>query len=211
MPKFLSSTGAPLSQAEAKAELLRLQQTYKGLNTFQASFVQRSYLKSLDLEETSEGRLALAFPGRLLWEYDKPEKQYFLLKGGEFQLYQPREKQLIIQSTEKFFLSDIPVAFLLGLGDLANDFRVQNGCRREKSVTLSLEPNRTSVRGAEDPLRELTLTFHQGEYLPVVAAVLDREGNKTSFALYGRRTDLPLSEKEFRLPVPEGTDVQDLR
>ncbi|MCB0329057.1 MAG: outer membrane lipoprotein carrier protein LolA [Bdellovibrionales bacterium] len=190
-----------------------LQSAYRKIKSLKAEFSQSSYLKSLDLSEESNGKLVLGIPGKLFWEYEKPEPQTFLLKDDEFRLFQPLEKQLIIQSTRKYFLSDIPVSFLLGLGDLAEDFEVLSGCKAGKVVTLTLKPKpRESAKGGRDPgLKELKLSFSTVSYFPEVAEILDREENRTSLKLSKLRENEALQQSTFTLTVPPGTDIQDLR
>src|SRR5690606_4690588 len=118
--------------------------------------------------------------GQLRCEYREPEPQHFVLSEGKLQLYQPMQKQLIIQDARQYFLSDIPVTFLLGLGDLEKSFRLQSGCREENQVAVELV---SSEGDADRALRQFTVVVDVQEDLPIAARVVDREGNRTTLFL----------------------------
>lgn len=203
---FLVKAGKPLSKEQAENLLGRLQKRYQEIKTLESKFLQRSYLKSLDLAERSSGELALEIPGKLRWQYEAPEEQTFLLLNDRFQLYQPTESQLLIQDASKFFLSDIPVSFLLGLGSLLENFQIQQACEQGEMATFYLTPN--NVR--DEKLKSLALSFSPKELVPTVAKILDSEGNETSVVLFSKRIGEELKTETFTLKVPDGTDIQDL-
>ena len=201
------SSGMILSEGKSQAALQSVQEHYQRIRTVKASFQQRSYLKSLDLEELSSGNLLLEMPGKLFWEYQKPESQTFLLLNNEFQLYQPVDQQLIVQNVASSFTSDIPVSFLLGVGDLSKRFSVIQGCQRGEAISLTLIPNLNDA-GA---LKTLKIRFHAEDYFPETTEIVDADGNRTTVRIYDRALGVPLSVKDFQINIPDGTDIQDLR
>ncbi len=186
----------------------RLQKNYQDLRFLEASFKQSSYLMSLDLSEVSEGKMWFMNPGKLRWEYETPEVQVFLIRDEEFQLYQPTENQVIKQDMRSYFSSDVPVAFLLGLGDLSESFSPVSGCKDGGQVILRLKPK--SDKASRD-LSFLRLAINSTSYTPEAFEVLDSEGNKTTIVLDKLKENQKLASNVFTLELPRGVDEQDLR
>lgn len=197
--------------SEPEVHLKEVQRRYQLLETISARFEQRSYLKSLDLEEQSSGHLRLQMPGKLFWEYREPEAQTFLIANNEFQLYQPIDQQLVLQSVEASFVSDIPVSFLFGIGKLQERFTITRACQRNDIISLQLSPKLRERGAVENNLSQLTITFDSQNYFPEITQVVDGEGNRTTVKIFDRNIGLTFKPTDFQIPVPKGTDVQDRR
>lgn len=211
--RFSSEEGNTRGKRLSKpaAHLEEVQRRYQLLRTISARFEQRSYLKSLDLEELSSGSLRLQMPGKLFWEYREPEAQTFLIANNEFQLYQPVDQQLVLQSVEASFVSDIPVSFLFGIGNLQERFAITDACKRNDVISLRLSPKLREGDTAGHNLSQLTITFNTQNYFPAVTEVVDGEGNRTTVKIFDRNIGVTFQPTDFQIQVPKGTDIQDLR
>ncbi|MCB0319894.1 MAG: outer membrane lipoprotein carrier protein LolA [Bdellovibrionales bacterium] len=198
-----------LSAAELKDYVRQVQQQYSSTKFLTAEFSQLSYLRSLDLSEASSGSVWFHNPGQLRWEYSLPEKQVFLVRDQEFELYQPIENQVIQQNLEEYFSSDIPVAFLLGLGELEESFIPESGCITSSEIVLVLRP-RTE---ANDPrkVKELRMSVGAQSKFPTTVQVIDREENVTQIEFKSPDRTTPIQKDIFVLALPAGVDRQDLR
>jgi outer membrane lipoprotein-sorting protein len=204
-----TSQGKRLSNPDSY--LKEVQRRYQLLRTISARFEQRSYLKSLDLEEHSSGSLRLQMPGKLFWEYQEPEAQTFLIASNEFQLYQPVDQQLVLQSVEASFVSDIPVSFLFGIGNLQERFAITDACKGNDIISLQLRPKLKEANTAGNNLSQLTITFDTQNYFPAITEVVDGEGNRTTVKIFERNIGVTFEPTDFQIQVPKGTDIQDLR
>ncbi|MFO0002307.1 MAG: LolA family protein, partial [bacterium] len=74
------------------------------------------------------------------WRYESPEIQEFGIAGSEVVLYQETDKQVIVDAASSVLLSDLPVSFLLGLGNLKRDFTLLESCKGEGGTILSVVP-----------------------------------------------------------------------
>lgn len=146
-------------------------------------------------------------PGRMRWEYASPESQTFVVSDGSVWFHQPRERQMLVDEFRDVLISDIPVAFLMGLGKLGEDFSVSKACASGDTVVLELRP-RASEQG--DQLKGFTLVVDR-ERLPVGAKVTDVGGNTTAIQLAERSSNQKIPVESFRVEVPPGTDVNDQR
>lgn len=199
--------GTELSAGAAAGLLGEVQGAYGKLNSLQAAFVQDSYLAALDVSERSSGTMIFERPGRMRWDYANPETQSFVVRDSTVWFYQPREKQVMIDEFRDVLISDIPVAFLMGLGNLASDFSVSRACPAGATTVLELAPRESEAQGQ---LRGLVLIV-DGNRLPIGAKVTDIGGNVTSIRFTARKLNGTIPAKSFVAEVPPGTDVNDQR
>lgn len=194
------------------ALVAKVQSTYKAVSSLQAKFIQSSYLGSLDTSETSAGDVVFLKPGKMKWLYKAPEPQTFLVKDSTLWFYQPVEKQVTVDVLDKVLLSDLPVGFLMGLGDLAKEFSVKDACTAKSGILIRFIPQIApdAPEGSEQ-LNSFTLLVSQDTYLPKGAEILDLSSNKTSIFLDKVTINQPISEAEFNTKFPAGTDITDRR
>lgn len=206
---FECGAGKPLAAARAKAVIEKVQAQYGTVEGLRARFLQESYLASLDLSETSEGMMSFRKPGEMRWDYTAPEKQTFLIKDHVVYLYQPADSQLVIDKFDDVLISDLPVAFLMGIGNLAKDFTLVSACENADGVVLELRPAKRSDHDVE--LRELKLLVSPGSAMPVGGKVLDVSGNVTAIVLKAVERNPPFDAATFSTDFPPGIDVTDRR
>jgi len=201
----------PLSGVPVETLLDRVQEQYAAIRAIKARFVQKSYLASLDQSEISSGRMFFLKPGRMRWNYESPEEQVFIVRDGIMWWHQPLLKQVIIQEFEKVLISNLPLSFLMGFGNLKNDFVLKEACRNTEGLLLQMAP-KDKASSKEDALSSFLALVDESTFLPQGAQVVDVAGNVTSILL--RETEVnaaDLPESLFSLEVPPGTDICDRR
>ena len=204
-------TGAKdMSAAQRAIVAEKLQQAYRNVQSLRADFLQDSYLAALDMQEQSTGTMVFDKPGKMRWEYQRPEPQLFIIREQEVLLHQPQEKQLLIDSAEQMLLSDLPLSFLMGVGKLSEDFKVQRACETTEGIVLWLEPKREQ-QAVERGLAQLRLLVSPKDFLPVGGYVVDRSGNITAILLQRLKVNSGVLSSEFQFVAPPGTDVVDRR
>ncbi|MFQ5904869.1 MAG: outer membrane lipoprotein carrier protein LolA, partial [Candidatus Binatia bacterium] len=119
-----SSLGAAGETEDEKYIIEGLQKSYDSAVDFVAEFRQETKVKTLNRNLKARGRLYFKRPGKMLWRYDEPKGQLVLADGENLYFYQPEQRQVIKSPLRNAFRSDIPLSFLLGMGNLKRDFRV---------------------------------------------------------------------------------------
>ncbi len=190
--------------------LSKVQERYRGITNFAAEFLQSSYLSALEVSEASSGSLIFSKPGKMRWEYRTPDKQLFITDGDSLWLYQEEDNQVLIDKFSKAFVSDLPVSFLVGLGDLKKDFESAKICENPDGYVLELTPKGKGDT-KEEGLERLKLLASTTNYLIKGASVIDLSGNVTSFLFRAIDTEKKLKGEEFALAFPKGVDVIDRR
>ncbi len=195
--KMPVGTSNILSQVEAN---------YQKIENFQSGFVQQSYFIGADEWQESKGTLCYQKPGKMNWQYFAPDEQAFVSTGKVVYWYQPKEKQVTIRNLNTSFSSEIPLSFLLGVGKLAKDFKMQELCETTDGFLLKLNPNTKS-----DSLSEFYLLVDKNDYFPKGARIIDSGGNETKVQFFKIDTKIKLDDKEFAFDIPKGTDIIDQR
>jgi outer membrane lipoprotein-sorting protein len=192
-------------------ELLKgVQAGYSKINSLQAEFFQESYLFALDHSETSRGQMWFEKPGKTRWHYLQPEEQLFVLNEQTVWFYQPQERQAMVDSVSTVFITELPVAFLMGVGNLTRDFALLSTCTTDAGVRFELRPAATGAEEQSELDRFLLLASSDSN-LPIGARIFDVGGNTTSILLEQIRTDIEIDRDRFELVLPPNVDLEDRR
>ena len=117
----------PLVPAPARAETAcrdafmdRIQTVYQGIRSFSGRFTQEDRQKDGKVLQ-AQGQVAYERPGRMRWNYEPPNEQLVVTDGRSVWLYDPLLDNVTVQPLEEV-TQGTPLAFLLGVGNLARDF-----------------------------------------------------------------------------------------
>jgi outer membrane lipoprotein carrier protein len=198
---FLSAlVASPAPQGPRSAEALahRIEERHRGLVDLQAQFVQKYRSGALGREIVERGRVSIKPPGRMLWEYQEPEKKTFVSDGKTSYFYVPADRQVIVrdQAGER----SIPASILAGESILA-EFEVA------LEPTLDgLERLRLTPRKADPEVEQAYLEVDEAGRIRSIE-VLDVQGNRSEFRFEGIRENLGLPDRLFRFEIPRGVEV----
>lgn len=211
---FTCLNNSTLKANESKSALEKTQTAYSVVNNMTANFAQDSYLSALETAESSSGKLYFTKPGKMRWEYENPEEQVFLIVDTTLWFYQALDKQVVVDKFSKFLISDLPVAFILGIGDLGKSFEIQKSCVNAsgKSIYFSLVPKKKSAKSeSDDRLNKFELLVNKDTYLPEAAKIYDIASNVNTFYLKDMEINKAITEELYVAKFPDGTDIDDRR
>src|SRR5206468_8336349 len=117
-----------------------LQKNYEATVDFVADFRQETEVKTLNRNLKASGQVSFKRPGKMFWRYEEPKGQFVLADGKYLYFYQPEQNQIIKSPLKNAFRSDIPLSFLLGIGNLKKDFNAVLKATEESQYILCLEP-----------------------------------------------------------------------
>jgi outer membrane lipoprotein carrier protein len=198
------TTGAADARAAQLAQAL--QRKYASIRDFSADFVHTYVGGVLRKQITESGRVLIKKPGKMRWEYTKPEEKLFVSDGLKMYSYLPQDKQVIVTSVPQGDEATTSMSFLTGKADLTRDF----------SATVVDTPPELP-RGAES--LKLVPTTRQRDYDWLILAVdpkslaivglvtVDAQGGKSSFSFANLKENVGLADKEFAFKIPRGVDV----
>jgi outer membrane lipoprotein carrier protein len=195
-----------INQKVGEETLSLVQERYKGLQDFSSHFFQESYFLGLDKREYSKGTVRLKRPGYMDWNYTEPKEQRFISTGDTLYFFQPDLKQVTVGDFKQSFSSDIPVTFLLGIGEIKDSFTLAEACSTENGTALKLSPKK-----ADDNLQAFILLVRPNDKTPLGARMTDIGGNETTILFQDILWNPGLTVKSFEFIVPQGIDVIDQR
>jgi outer membrane lipoprotein carrier protein len=182
-----------------------LQKNYDATADFIADFRQETEVKTLNRSLKAWGKLTFKRPGKMLWRYEEPKGQFVLADGKNLYFYQPDQNQVIKSPLKNAFRSDIPLSFLLGLGNLKRDFNATLKGIEENHYVVLLEP-----RGESGGFSEVLVGVSRTTSDLLWVSVRDAVNNVTTIRLSGMRKGVGVQESLFQFEIPEGADLVEL-
>ena len=182
-----------------------LQRNYDATVDFIADFRQETEVKTLNRKLKASGKLYFKRPGKMLWRYEEPKGQLVLADGKNLYFYQPEQNQVIKSPLKNAFRSDIPLSFLLGLGNLKKDFNATLKATEESQYVLLLEP-----KGELGGFSEVLVGVGRKTLDIDWVSVRDAAANVTTIRFSAMRKGVGVDESLFRFQVPDGVDVVEL-
>jgi outer membrane lipoprotein carrier protein len=182
-----------------------LQKNYDATIDFVADFKQETEVKSLNRSLTAWGKLSFKRPGKMLWRYEEPKGQIVLTDGSHLYFLQPEQNQVIKSPLKNAFRSDIPLSFLLGLGNLKKDFNAVLKATEKDEYILRLEP-----KGEAGGFSEILLGVSRSSADIVWVSIRDAANNLTSLRFSNMKKGVGLQDSLFRINIPQGVDIVEL-
>ncbi len=190
------SVAAPAQTGDSAVRAV--ERHYRELKDLKAKVVQKNFLKSLNKTQTFEGTLWIKKPGRLRLEYTNG--QLIVIDGKAALFYSRKSEQVIKKSFTDFDQMNIPVAFLLGAGQISDSFEVHKP-RAEQSGKLELLP-----RKAGAAYKKLAISADASGRITQLT-IYDRSGNITEITFSEEQEDGGADDRLFHFVPPKGTEV----
>ena len=178
---FALLAAAPAGSAgklEVGAVVDKVQHRYDGASDFRARFTQTLTSAAMGRKTNSAGAVMFKKPGRMRWDYDKPERASYVSDGNTLWLYEPDDQQAFKQSLSK---SQLPaaLAFLTGTGKLANEFDItlveKSPYAAAGEYVLALSP-----KVAEPQVKALLFVVDPKTFDVRESVITDSQGNPTT-------------------------------
>ncbi|MEE8260269.1 MAG: outer membrane lipoprotein chaperone LolA [Nitrospinaceae bacterium] len=182
-----------------------IQKQYDATDTFQARFIQKSYLKILGQSQKAEGSVSIQKPGKMKWNYRAPDRQILVSNDQGLWLYLPDEKQVTKMKAQSIYSSNTPALFLAGRGKLTESFTIGKVTEESGLYVAELIP-----RNRAQNLSKMVLLADKKNYQIVGSRVYDNLGNKTEMMFSDIQTNPNLNKKLFQFEVPKGVELIDL-
>ena len=185
----------------------RMQKRYDQAKDFHARFSQNYSRAVVGRATLSTGTITFKKPGRMRWDYDKPEPRMFLSNGQVLWLYEPSEKQAFKQDLKT---SQLPaaLAFLMGKGKIVDEFEVtfakdaKHG--RPGDFRLALAPKQPQAA-----YKSILFVVDPKEFLVRESVLVDSQGNTNHFTFDGLEVNGKVADSVFKWTPPAGVRVVD--
>ena len=213
---FVAMTQAPApapepaagARMDVAAVVAKVQRTYDNAADFKARFTQTLTSTALKRTTNSSGQVTFKKPGRMRWDYEKPDKSSYITDGGVLWLYEPDDKQAFKQDLKG---SQLPaaLAFLMGKGKLANEFDISFGPDRAsagavKNYVLSLSPKTPQAQ-----VKSIVFVVDPRDWFVHQSEITDAQGNTNVIVFADVVMNSRVPETLFHFTPPAGTRVID--
>lgn len=196
------AVGAEAAGLSASEILSRIESRYTG-RSFTARFSQESLLKAMEITDTAAGRVFVKYPGKMRWEYERPEKQIMITDGRRLWIYRPAENQVMTGQAPEIIGNGRGASFLSDLKLLRKKFRISLApAQQTAGYTLVLHPLQESP-----DLSSIELTVDRGSFDIREITTLNAYGDRTRIAFHDIRFVSGLADRLFAFTTPEGADV----
>ncbi len=185
----------------------KVQRRYDSASDFRARFTQTLTSAAMGRKTSSAGAVMFKKPGRMRWDYDKPERATYVSDGNTLWLYEPDDQQAFKQALSA---SQLPaaLAFLTGKGKLANEFDItlveKSPYAGPGEYVLALSP-----KVAEPQVKSLLFIVDPKTFDVRESVITDGQGNVNDLTFADIRTNTRLPDSDFRWSPPPGVRVID--
>lgn len=189
--------------------LANVQAKYAGIERIKAEFRQVTFNATMNREQVASGVYYAEKPGRVRWDYEKPEAQHLLISGGKVEFYVPSDKQLMVSEAGQVEELRAVLDLLGGKGNVLERFKA----RLVDDAATSKDSGRLTIR--------LVPRKPMGNLLKVDFVIDDKTSlvqESLYWDIYGNRTQVSFSQIEtpkqfksslFKLDVPRDVIVID--
>ncbi|MSP62430.1 MAG: outer membrane lipoprotein chaperone LolA [Myxococcales bacterium] len=188
----------------AKELVGRIQKFYENTTDLHAKFEQ-ALASGIGGRKKASGELWLKKPGRMRWEYAKPEKKLMIADGQTLWVYEPEDEQAFRQDMKS---SSLPssVTFLWGAGKLGDEFAVTvekiDGLGAPGDVVLKLVPQKATAQ-----YRYLVFVVDGKSAMVKETVVYDQQGGTNHMTFRDTETNKGVTDAKFAFTPPTGTKV----
>ena len=201
LPAALAAALAWAAAPNVDEVVRKLQERYDQTTDFTADFSQSVDVETIGQKLEATGRVSYKKPGRMRWEFLKPDEQTIVADGETLWVYQPAQQQVMKAPFTEAFQSAMPVSFLFGIGRLTKDFTPTLASADPERLRVRLEPK------DESDIGELVLDVDPKTYDVRAAQVTDPLGNITRLEFKNLKRGVGLPDSTFVFKVPDGVDV----
>jgi outer membrane lipoprotein carrier protein len=190
---------------EAEALVRQVARHYAGLGDLQGRFVQAYTNHALGRTLEERGRLLIAPPDRMRWEYQDPEPKLFVTYRDRAWFYLPEDAMAYRLSLDDRTARRLPSRLMAGDETLSEEFMADSVTEQDDgSLRLSLHP-----RVPDEGIESLVLLLRPPGPEIVSLRVTDSLGNVTEFRFPELEPVDPLDDSLFLFTPPEGVEVVD--
>ena len=177
----------------------QLHQFLSSTRTLKAEFTQTVAGKSGRKAQQSSGLVAIARPGKLRWEIQKPYPQLVVGDGEKIWIYDPELKQITVRKAGQA-ISGSPAALLAGNNELEKNFTLA-----EAGTADGMDWVEATPKQGDSGFERVRLGF-AGKDLKAME-LFDSFGQTTKIRFANLERNPPLPDSSFRFTPPAGVDI----
>ncbi|MBW2441603.1 MAG: outer membrane lipoprotein carrier protein LolA [Deltaproteobacteria bacterium] len=200
--------GLPLNALAAESDLTleqildRMEKHYAG-SSFTANFVQESTVRAMEITDFASGKIFVRHPGKMRWEYEKPEQQVIITDGFTLWIYRPADNQVMTGKAPAFFSDGKGASFLSDITLVRKKFSISMvESKDDFFYELNLKPLEKTL-----DVTDIRLSVTKKTFTVIRVVTYNSYGDKNHIEFLNHQFNADLKEELFTFEAPEGTDV----
>ncbi len=184
---------------------------YAKTDDLQGTFTQETIIEGFETGFQSTGNFYLKKPGLLRWDYLEPSKEHIYVDGDNVMMYVPEHQQVVKGTLTQIAASKGPLALLLGVGKLAEQFTILETDRAGEhsselpGLTLVPKPD-----GDTSPtIKKIELQLFPDSYLIETITLYEASGNISRVRFDELQANQGLDAKLLTFSIPPDVVVVD--
>jgi outer membrane lipoprotein carrier protein len=180
----------------------RLEQHYTG-KSFTAEFGQESTLKAMEITDFATGKMYVSYPGKMRWEYEKPEKQIIVTDGYKLWIYRPADNQVMTGSAPAFFSDGKGASFLSDIKLIRKKFDISLlQSKDDFFYELELRPLEKTL-----DVDDIHISVTKNTFTVIRVITYNSYGDENRIELVNQKFNVKLVDSLFSFDIPPGADV----
>ncbi len=207
----LLAYGIPALAAKVDDVVGQVDDRYAKTQDLQGTFTQETIIEGFESGFTSTGQFYLKKPGLLRWDYLEPSKEHIYVDGDAVMMYVPEHQQVVKGTLTQIAASKGPLALLLGVGKLSQQFTVlespekSNSAQELPDLTLMPKPDGDTV----PTIKKIDLELFRDSYLIQTITIFETSGNISRVRFADIQMNQGLSTDLLKFTVPQDVVVVD--
>jgi len=202
LPNFGFCVQAAESKLGLEQILDHMETRYTG-KSFTAQFIQESSVKAMEITDFASGKMFVRYPGKMRWEYEKPEKQIIITDGFKLWIYRPDDNQVMTGSAPIFFRDGKGASFLSDIKLVRKKFEISlEDSREDFFYELKLIPREKSL-----DVTDIRLSVTKNSFTVVRVITHNSYGDENRIELLNNKFDVKIDDSLFSFSIPPGADV----
>ena len=189
----------------------RVDAAYAKTQDLQGEFTQETIIEGFETGFQSTGRFYLKKPGLLRWDYLQPSEEHIYVDGDDVMMYVPEHQQVVKGTLTQIAASKGPLALLLGVGKLSQQFTVSEAAdvsgEQAELPTIMLVPK---PDGDSAPtITKIVLQLFSDSYLIQNMTLYEMSGNISRVRFDHIQVNQGLASDLLKFTVPPDVVVVD--
>ena len=182
--------------------LNRMETRYTG-KSFTAKFIQESTVKAMQITDFASGKMFVRYPGKMRWEYEKPEKQVIITDAKKLWIYRPADNQVMTGSAPAFFSDGKGASFLSDIKLVRQKFKISLEQSKDNFFyELKLHPHEKNL-----DVTDIRLSVTKNTFTVIRIVTYNSYGDENRIELINHQFNVKLDNQLFSFDIPPGTDV----
>ncbi|HSG31579.1 MAG TPA: outer membrane lipoprotein chaperone LolA [Thermodesulfobacteriota bacterium] len=206
---LFSITSVVLANGNAQdAVIEKIENKYKKVNTYYASFRQEQPVTSLDKVQTNVGEIWIKKPGKIRWNYNIPKNAQIISDGNFLWYYYVEEKYALKRDLKEVGSDTNLLSLLSDLSNLQKLYKInikRTAIEAVKYYLVELIP----LDSEDDSVNKQILAVNMDNLLIERIYIYDAFGNKSTIKFSDIKVNNGIKDKVFEFTPPKDVEIQD--